>query len=100
MKPPLRSLAFVFTIAMLGLQGGAAMAHGNVSCPDVPKSEWRGQMELKSKLLADGWKKVRKVQTFKTCYEVYGTDASGADAEAFFNPKTFEPIAVEEEPRK
>ena len=53
-------------------------------------------MALQDKLKAEGWR-VRQVKTWNGCYEVYGTDANGARTEAFFNPKTFERVASEEE---
>ena len=76
------TLAFIVT--------GAAQAHGDVKC-STPKAEWRGQMELQSKLVAEGWK-VRKVKVENGCYEVYGFDPKGQKAEAFFDPKSFEPV--------
>ncbi len=69
--------------------GAGAWAHGNVQCPKEPRDQWRGQMELQRKLVAEGWR-VRQVKTFDTCYEVYGFDAKGERIEAFFNPRTFE----------
>ena len=85
-------------IAALLLTGftGAVFAHGNVSCPDMPKTEKKPQMELQRKLEGEGWK-VRKVQNFNGCYEVYGFDHKGRKAEAFFNPKTFERVYPEGE---
>jgi hypothetical protein len=68
-----------------------ALADGNFKC-DVPKSEWKKQTELKDKLLADGWKKVRQVKTENGCYEVYGFNEKNERAEVFFNPKTFEKV--------
>lgn len=70
---------------------GAASAHGDVPCPNEPKAEWRPQMELQKKLSDRGWR-VRQVKVFNTCYEVYGFDDKGERVEAFFNPRTFEPI--------
>ena len=83
--PPL-TLACCLLTAVTG-----AWAHGNVQCPNEPRDQWRGQMELQRKLVADGWR-VRQVKTFNTCYEVYGFDEKGQRVEAFFNPKTFERI--------
>ncbi len=77
---------------MLAFASGAH-AHGNVKCKETPQAEWKPQMELQKKLVADGWK-VRQVKTFNNCYEVYGFDAKGARAEAFFDPKTFERVDV------
>ncbi|MDC8784995.1 PepSY domain-containing protein [Roseateles koreensis] len=76
-----------------------AHAHGDVSCPKIPKEEWRPQMELQHKLSAEGWR-IRQVKTFSTCYEVYGFDAKGERVEAFFNPKTFERIEPNSAPEK
>lgn len=80
----------------LSITASAAFAHGAVSCPAMPKEEKRGQLELQRKLEAEGWK-VRRVQNFNQCYEVYGFDAQGKKAEAFFNPKTFERVWPEGE---
>jgi hypothetical protein len=82
--------------ALLAAFAGASFAHGNVSCPVVPKEEMKGQMELQKKLESEGWK-VRKVQNYNGCYEVYGFDGQGKKAEAFFHPKTFERVYPEGE---
>lgn len=81
----------------LAVSATAAFAHGNVSCPAMPKEEKKPQMELQKKLEAEGWK-VRQVKNYNGCYEVYGFDAQGKKAEVFFNPKTFERVAAEGEP--
>lgn len=67
----------------------SVLAHGDFRCEE-PKSEWKPQMELQRKLLAEGWKKVRQVKTTNGCYEVYGFDEKDRRAERFYNPKTFE----------
>jgi hypothetical protein len=77
--------------ALLGLAAaGSASAHGDFKC-DVPKAEWKPQMELQRKLTADGWK-VRQVKVDNGCYEVYGFDNTGKRIEIYFNPKTFEKV--------
>lgn len=82
----------LFAAAVLAFAAsGAARAHGNVECPNLPKDEWKPQMELQRKLSSEGWK-VRQVKVWNTCYEVYGFDDKGERVEAFFNPKTFERI--------
>ena len=73
------------------LATGTAFAHGDVKCDSPNKAEWQPQMTLQAKLVNEGWK-VRKVQIYNGCYEVYGFDAQGAKAEAFFDPKTFERV--------
>lgn len=82
--------------ALLAAFVGATFAHGNVSCPAMPKEEKKLQTDLQKKLESEGWK-VRKVQNYNGCYEVYGFDAQGRKAEAFFNPKTFERVYPEGE---
>ncbi|MGC4062022.1 MAG: cytochrome b/b6 domain-containing protein [Aquabacterium sp.] len=70
--------------AVLACTAAAAHAHGNVSCPDMPKEEKRLQMDLQHKLESEGWK-VRQVKNYNGCYEVYGLDGKGRKAEAFFD---------------
>ncbi len=89
MKHLLTAIAFAVT-------AGTAFAHGNVACPAVPKEDKKPQMELQKKLEGEGWK-VRKVQNYNGCYEVYGFDGDGKKAEAFFHPKTFERVYPEGE---
>ena len=76
--------------------GGVAQAHGDFKC-DVPKTEWKPQIELQRKLTSEGWK-VRQVKTDNGCYEVYGFDEKGKRMEVYFNPKTFEKIAAVKQP--
>jgi hypothetical protein len=79
-------------LALLALAASTgAFADGNFKC-NVPKAEWKKQTELRDKLLADGWKKVRQVKTENGCYEVYGFNEKNERAEVFFNPKTFEKV--------
>lgn len=73
------------------LVAGLAFAHGDVQCPKYPKNEWKPQDQLQQKLVAEGWQ-VRRIETTKTCYEVYAKDAQGKKIEAFFDPKTFERV--------
>ncbi|MDT8998284.1 PepSY domain-containing protein [Paucibacter sp. APW11] len=89
------------SLCALSLAGWAvaALAHGNVSCPVVPKEEKKPQMELQRKLEAEGWK-VRQVKNYKNCYEVYGLDAQGKKVEAFFHPGSFERVQPEGEAAK
>ena len=89
--------SYLLCATVLTLAVGTALAHCDFKC-DAPKAEWRPQMELQRKLLADGWKKVRQVKTENGCYEVYGFDERGERAEVFFNPKTFEKIGEVKQP--
>ena len=76
--------------------GSAARAHGEFKC-EVPKAEWKPQMELQRKLTAEGWK-VRQVKADNGCYEVYGFDEKGKRVEIYFNPKTFEKVGAIKQP--
>lgn len=60
-------------------------------CDAGPRAQWQPREALEKKLSAEGWK-VRRIKVDKGCYEVYGTDAQGRKAEAYFDPKTFEPV--------
>ena len=89
--------ASLFSVALLCMAvSGAANAHGDFRC-DVPKAEWKPQMELQRKLTAEGWK-VRQVKTDNGCYEVYGFDTKGQRTETYFNPKTFEQVGEIKQP--
>ena len=87
----MKSLSRLLAALMVLTATTAAFADGNFKC-DVPKAEWKKQTELRDKLLADGWKKVRQVKTENGCYEVYGFNEKNERAEVFFNPKTFEKV--------
>ena len=87
-----RMTSLAVTASMLAFVS-IAHAHGDVKCKDSPQAEWKPQTELQKKLVADGWK-VRQVKTSNNCYEVYGFDAKGERAEAFFDPKTFDRVDV------
>ncbi|MCY1166265.1 MULTISPECIES: PepSY domain-containing protein [Polaromonas] len=87
----------LFSLALLCMvAAGSAQAHGDFSC-DVPKAEWKTQMELQRKLTAEGWK-IRQVKTDNGCYEVYGFDEKGQRIEIYFNPKTFEKVGEIKQP--
>jgi hypothetical protein len=75
-------------VALLACNG--AWAHGDFKC-DVPKEEWKPQLDLQKKLVSEGWR-VRRVKVDNGCYEVYGFNEKGGRAEVYFNPKTFEKI--------
>jgi hypothetical protein len=87
MKSTLSKIVFV----ALTFTAGGAWAHGNVSCPAYPKSEWKPHTELHAKLIKEGWT-VRRMEVTPTCYEVYGKDPQGKRIEAFFDPKTLERV--------
>lgn len=98
MRLPIRFAGVAIAATILCMSTGAH-AHGNVTC-SVPTTDWKPQMDLQKKLVDEGWK-IRKVQEYHGCYEVYGFDAKGARVEAFFNPKSFERVEpAPDEPKK
>jgi len=65
---------------------------GSASAADVcqvPQAEWQPKEALQKKLETEGWT-IKAIKLDDGCYEVYGTDASGARKETYFDPKTFE----------
>lgn len=82
-------------VAALSLAAAdVALADGNVSCPAAPRAERKPTAELVQILKNQGWK-IRKLQMFNGCYEVYGFDEKGRPVEAFFDPKTLARVAVQ-----
>lgn len=78
-----RLLLSAALLATLGIGTAAAEDMCN-----VPQAEWQPKEALQQKLEAEGWK-IKKVKIDEGCYEVYGTDATGARMESYFDPKTF-----------
>ncbi|MFD3264579.1 PepSY domain-containing protein [Phenylobacterium ferrooxidans] len=82
-------------VAALSLAAAdVALADGNVSCPAATRAERKPTAELVQILKNQGWK-IRKLQMFNGCYEVYGFDEKGRPVEAFFDPKTLARVAVQ-----
>ena len=82
-------------VAALSLAAAdVALADGNVSCPAATRAERKPTAQLVQILKNQGWK-IRKLQMFNGCYEVYGFDEKGRPVEAFFDPKTLARVAVQ-----
>lgn len=82
--------SFIVSLGFL-LAFGAAQASSQ-RCEAVPREQWQPVEALTQKLQAAGWK-VLKTKTEKGCYEVYAVDAKGVRMEAYYHPKTLEPVA-------
>lgn len=76
------SLVFCLTAVGSGLAGEKC---------DVPVVEWRPREALQSKLEALGWR-IRSIRATDGCYEAVAIDQNGKQFQAYFNPKTFEPV--------
>ncbi|HOM13820.1 MAG TPA: PepSY domain-containing protein [Rubrivivax sp.] len=73
---------------------GAALAQEHSEkCEPIPKEEWRPQAELERMLTNRGWK-ISRVKITNGCYEVYARDAKNDKKEAFFHPKTLQPVTA------
>lgn len=85
-KSILCSLAFVGAVV-------AAPAHatGLATCDSGPKESWQPQAKLEKDLTGKGWK-VNRIKVDGGCYEVYALDEKGKRVEAYFHPKTLEPV--------
>ena len=68
-----------------------ASATGLATCDSGPKEGWQPSETLVKQLEAKGWK-VRRVKVDGGCYEVYAVDDKGKRVEAYFHPKTLEPV--------
>jgi hypothetical protein len=77
--------------AAFGLVASGA-AYASETC-SVPKAEWQPEQALRQKLETAGWK-ITRIKIDDGCYEVYGTDANGKQAETYFDPKSLEPVEL------
>jgi len=79
-------LALAFTLFAIS----TTLAQAAEKC-SVPMADWKPREDLEAKLKAQGWD-VRTIKTEDGCYEAYAIDDNGHRVEAYFNPKTFEPV--------
>ena len=91
LRERLWGLRVVVSVMLCMVAATAAQAHGDVRCDAIPKTEWRPDSELRDRLVADGWQ-VRRIKVENGCYEVYALDKAGKKVEAFFHPKTLDPV--------
>ncbi|KEA65118.1 hypothetical protein ADIMK_0820 [Marinobacterium lacunae] len=73
----------------------SAAAHAEDELCNVPKSEWQTQDALEQAVKEKGWE-VRKIKVDEGCYEVYAKDDKGERVEAYFNPKSFEIVKMQD----
>lgn len=79
--------------ALAALSAGSALAAEKC---DVPVADWQPREALEAKLKSDGWK-IQSIRSEEGCYEAYAIDAKGERVDAYFNPKTFERVAADDE---
>jgi len=73
--------------------GGGALAAEKC---DVAMADWKPREALKAKLESDGWQ-VRSIKSEDGCYDAHAITAEGKEVEAYFNPQTFQSIAIKVE---
>jgi hypothetical protein len=75
------------------LMPALAGATGRATCDSGPQKDWQATDVLTKQLEAKGWK-VRRVKVDGGCYEVYALDDKGQKVEAYFHPKTLDPVST------
>ena len=73
----------------------ASLATGLATCDSGPQETWQPQAKLEQQLTENGWK-VRRIKIDGGCYEVYALDDKGQRVEAYFHPRTFDPVPTKE----
>jgi hypothetical protein len=79
-----------------GLLSAQAFATGLATCDSGPKETWQPQEKLEQQLKDKGWQ-VRRIKVDGGCYEVYALNEKGERVEAYFHPKTLEPVPTKNE---
>lgn len=71
--------------ACLSVAGAAAAAP---ACTKAPKAQWLSEAQMKAKIAALGYTKIKVFQVSGSCYEIYAMNKAGKKAEVYFNPVT------------
>lgn len=82
------SAACVLAASMAAAPG---LATGLATCDSGPPESWQPKAALEKQLTEKGWK-VRRIKTDGGCYEVYALDEKGEKVEAYFHPRTLQPV--------
>jgi hypothetical protein len=92
----MKKLILVATaIAPLAFALPAMADDDDARCPDIAADQWMSIADIDSKLTAMGYR-VREIERDDNCYEVQGTDANGAEFEAYVNPQSGEIVKPRE----
>lgn len=71
---------------------GKSFATGLATCESGPQSGWQSQDAVTKHLIKAGWREVRRMKPDGGCWEVYGINENGRQAEAYFHPVTLQHI--------
>lgn len=78
------------------LASSQGMATGLATCDSGPQETWQPQSKLEKLLTDKGWQ-VRRIKIDGGCYEVYALNEKGERVEAYFHPKTLEPVPTKKD---
>jgi hypothetical protein len=85
----LATAAIASLTLLLPTAGGAT---GLATCDSGPQSGWQTQEALTKHLMKANWKEVRRMKPDGGCWEVYGINENGRQAESYFHPVTLQHI--------
>ena len=78
-------MSAAITAAALSIAGAAA---ASPACTKEPKAKWLSEAQMKTKIAALGYTKIKVFQVSGSCYEIYALNKAGKKAEVYFNPVT------------
>ena len=62
-------------------------------CPAYPKEQWLSEADAKAKVTAMGYT-IKEFKVSGNCFEVYGKDQAGKNAEVYFDAKTMAVVKI------
>jgi len=78
--------------SLLALVPTTGSATGLATCDSGPQSGWQSQEAVKAHLIKRGWFEVRRMKPDGGCWEIYGINENGRQAEAYYHPVTLQHI--------
>lgn len=86
---------FAALATLAALTATPASATGLATCDSGSQDTWQPQAKLEEMLTKKGWT-VRRIKVDGGCYEVYALNEKGERVEAYFHPRTLEPVPMKE----
>jgi len=87
-----KTLAIAAVAGLVLAMPGKGSATGLATCESGPQSGWQSQDAVTKHLMKAGWREVRRMKPDGGCWEVYGINENGRQAEAYFHPVTLQHI--------
>jgi hypothetical protein len=88
----MRIVATAAIASLVLMMPTAGSATGLATCDSGPQSGWQSQDAVTKHLMKAGWREVRRIKPDGGCWEVYGINENGRQAEAYFHPVTLNHI--------